>query len=86
MTPKQPNKPSIDASTDKKSSISMLHCKLASCGKEFKPKRKIQEFCCPNHRREFWSLSTRKIAELANDIEWIKKRLDKIEKMLEVKK
>ena len=79
MTTKQPNKPSIDASTDKKSSISMLHCKLASCGKEFKPKRKIQEFCCSNHRREFWSLSTRKIAELEERVERLEKRIEEIE-------
>ena len=83
MTPKQPKQHSIDASTDKKSSYPMEECKLASCNEKFEKRRYNKDFCCDNHRKQFWNLSTTQIAELANEAERLKKRNAELEERVE---
>ena len=83
MTTKQPNKPSIDASTDKKHAYPMVECKLAICDKKFEKRRYNKDFCCDNHRKQFWNLSTTQIAELANEVERLKRRNAEIEERVE---
>jgi hypothetical protein len=39
-------------------------CKLWRCGVEFEQKRPWQEFCCEDHRREWWKTIDQHVARM----------------------